>query len=499
MTVEDMEESTDMNKFDLDRKDAEGYFGVDAREDTPLLQRNHSYNALNDTADSLVSLLFSRSIVLSGASFKHSQASAQTTNTNASAGTISLPDKPSLDRLASTPSTFCSSMCMVLGLALYTMPALVSTGGIAILVLIVLLGLLSWYTTRLLLVCQRQRSKTIDDLDKRVYENYMEMGVESMQPYGHFLMQILIITSSLADIYTLIFCAQVSLDLLGKIIKLSKPMWILLWGLVSIPTYFIRRMSTLAWFGIIAMSIYVIVLLTSFTLIALETKQWTMLELVHTFSWESFFISYGVIANSYCIHLAAPAIEASMKKESHAKPMFKILFITNVIIKILFASIGALAFGPNCQDTITSNLSEGQYAFLARFINIGMAVYLFFELPLIMFVVFETCDLTFLPHFHLFNRSKVGTWAWIVLSRVTLAMSLIFVAVCLPRLELVISLIGTVRGTLISFVAPLYFYIKLRFRKLSTLSLVFHMFLLILVTFAGLSGMWVSIKDLIFD
>ena len=39
--------------------------------------------------------------------------------------------------------------------------------------------------------------------------------------------------STLADIYTLIFCAQVSRDLLSHHVAVSKEWWIVAWGLVS--------------------------------------------------------------------------------------------------------------------------------------------------------------------------------------------------------------------------------------------------------------------------
>ena len=471
-------------------------------ETTPLIYSSRAQHPLSQSVlfkqmasgriDSASNFMYSRSIILSGAGVTRPLKKVMESRT------LSLPDKPSDDRLASTASTYCNSMCMIIGLGIYTMPSLASTGGISVLALVLLLGFLSWYTSRLLLTCQQQQSRSQVNVTKRVYENMVEVGRATIQPYGDVMMQVLIMSSALADIYTLIFCAQVTIDLLDKYVQLSKPLWIVIWGLVSIPTYFIRRMSALAWFGIIAMMIYSAVILSSFTLLCLQPKVWGYVEVSNVFNFETVCIAYGVIANSYCLHLAVPAIEASMKHAKHASPMFDGLFASNILIKFFFAGVGVLAYGNDCRETVTTNFAIGDYPGVARFVNVGMAVYLFFELPLIMFVVFETVDLSFLPRFHLFNQSKVGNWCWIVLSRVTISILLVFIGVCVPKLKYVISLIGTIRGTVISFLLPIYFHTKLKRRHLSRFRIGFHILLMFLTAVAGCAGFWYAMKGLIF-
>lgn len=466
-----------------------------SRQQTHPLSQSVLYRKMmkGKLGDSLSEFVYSRSIVLTDQSV-----TAQVSRTVMESRTLSLPDQPSDDRLASVAASYCNSMCMIIGIGVYTMPYLAAHGGIAVLGLILLLGWLSWYTASLLLEAQQQQSRSRPNVTKRVYENVVEVGRATIKPYGDVVMKILIMSSALADVYTLIFCAQVTIDLLAKLTNLSKPTWILIWGMASTPTFFIRRMSALAWFGTIAMAIYSAVIISSFFLLCIQPKEWGFVEVSKVFDFETLCVAYGVIANSYCLHLAVPAIEASMKHQKRAVNMFKALFSSNTLIKFVFASMGLLAFGDLSRETVTTNFSIGHYPNMAKFINVGMAVYLYLELPLIMFVVFETVDLTFLPHFHLFNQSQAGIWSWVFLSRVTLSTALIFIGVCLPKLKYVISLIGTIRGTFISFMLPLYFHTKLKRRHVHKARIIFHIVLMVLCAIVGCCGLWFAVKGIIF-
>ena len=396
--------------------------------------------------------------------------------------TLSLADIPSDDRRTSNVIFFFSTLSMITSLSVFALPFLVAHCGITALVMIVIIGGLMCYTCMLINECQYQVSK--DGTKKRVYQSYVDMGRDSISWHGDTVMKFFVASNVMTDIYILIFCSQITVDLLRNVVHFDKRVWAVLWICAAFPLFFIPRMSILAWFGFFSLVFYVIGSVLAFVLMVMTWHEWSYKHINPSFSIKHFFIGYGIIINSYNLHLAVPVMEATMIHPENYKVLTCAAYGLCTVKKVVFATVGALSFGIITQGSVLSNFQGSAFALTIPTL-IGISMYLMY--PTSVFVVFDMADNFLLPKISYFNKNNKKT-LWILVSRVLTTGFVLIVSVCVPNFEMVTSFVGNVRGTFITVILPVYFYLKIRRRHLSLLSKIFH-WLLIIISFAfGFTG-----------
>ncbi|XP_057293751.1 proton-coupled amino acid transporter 1-like [Hydractinia symbiolongicarpus] len=403
--------------------------------------------------------------------------------------TVSLADIISLDRYTPTVVSTFTTLTMITGLSIFVFPLLVSHCGLYIIPLLITIATISCYTSHLIHKCQYQTSK--NGFRKRVYENYIDLGKMCIKWHGEGLMKLLVASSVLTDVYSLVFCARISTDLLSQYINFDRQVWMIIWIGLVFPLFSIRKMSFLAWFGFIAIILYVAGLCFVFALLIWHYDLWSWQNINPKFDVKYFFVGYGIIMNTYNLQLAVPAIEASMKKPQDFPAMNITTFASNTVLKIFLAITGAAAFGVNTQSSLLTNLIP--FGVYASVINALIGLYMYTQYPTSMFVVFEMLDLYVLPKFLLFKKGEKSEWGWIVLSRLLLSVFIAFVAICLPNFELLTGFIGNIRGTLTSIILPVYFYMTIHKRRLSKCSIVFHWMLIAISSLFAITGATFSV------
>jgi len=409
--------------------------------------------------------------------------------------TLSLPDLASDDRFTHPLVSFFTVLGMLLGLSVFALPYLVARGGITMIVMIILGGLLTCYSALLINSCQYQESKTNPGTKKRVYENFVDLGKGTIKRKGDLAMQLLTSTNLMSDIYCLIFCGQVTVDLFKNLVDIEIRVWMIIWMAFVVPLFFITRMSILAWLALVGLVMYVICLAMSYGVLISSFNKWTFKNINHPFDYETFFIGYGIILNCYNVHLAIPALEASCKKPKSFPTVVKTSFAVNTVLKISIAVMASAAFGLQTQGSFLVNLSS--FGIITTVINCVTAVYLYAQYPTSMFVVMEMIDTHLQPHFYLLRKGTPGHYVWMVLTRVLVGVLLIFIAVCIPSFELVAGFVGNLRGTLTTLVLPVYFYLRIKKRSISRASRIFHWGLIVFGSLMGLVGMAFSVKGMI--
>lgn len=411
-----------------------------------------------------------------------------------SSKTISLADIPSFDRLTPTLVSFFTEMSFITGLSVFAIPLVVANCGIPMLIGLIIGGILLCYATHIINLCQYQISKT--GVRKRIYENYIDLGRAALTWHGETIMKIMVGSSVLTDIYTLIFCAQISKDLTNGYLKLDDRVWMLIWMAVVFPLFFIRRMSALAWLGFFSLVFYVAGLSGLFGLLVYHHDMWNWKNLIpEHVSISYMFIGYGIIVNSYNVHLSMPAVEASMKHPKSYSKMNNTAFAVNTILKLFLAITAVATFGINTQGSVLANFIIFGRAAVA--INVLIGLYMITQYPTSLFVVLEMVDMYGMPKFSIFKKGHWSEWAWMFLSRLIITVFIVFVAVSIPNFEMVTGFIGNIRGTLATLVFPIYFYLKLHGRSISKLSRIFHLCLIVIVSCLGLAGATCSILGML--
>ena len=408
--------------------------------------------------------------------------------------TISLPEMISSDRMASTSLTFLNTLSLCTGISCLAIPFTVAYGGIPALILNFFFGLLSWYTSNLTLECQFQKSKS--GKRKRVHATFMDIGIAAFPKYGTKIMKAVILSSVLTDIYALILLGEaISNAVKIQSIQLSSQEWMPILGCLIFPFFFITKISILAWFGTASLICFTTALAVTVGYLCHNASQWNVSHLLTPFNLKYFAIAYGILLNSYNIHLTIPSVESGMKEPERCKKVIGAAFIINIIIKVSFGIFGALMFGHFVRQSVTNNLDVHQISLV---VNIFIALYLVFTFPISLFVIFEMIDIYFLPHFALFSKEdKISYSIWVVLTRLLVLCFIIFVAVSVPEFGLVVGFIGSIRGTLIAIVLPICFYLRLKWRKISHTSKSFHLVILFVCSAFSIIGTYYSVKGMV--
>uniref|UniRef100_A0A183C7J2 Aa_trans domain-containing protein n=1 Tax=Globodera pallida TaxID=36090 RepID=A0A183C7J2_GLOPA len=163
--------------------------------------------------------------------------------------------------------------------------------------------------------------------------------------------------------------------------------------------------------------------------------------------------------------------QGSMQKPDEFKPMLALSHIAAAIFKALFGLIGFLTFAEFTQKEISNSLPNQGFKVLVNLVLVTKAL-LSYPLPYFAIVqllsdnlfrggvqlggLFSSCYGT---------DKKLREWALAL--RILLILWTLWMALSVPYLVELMGLIGNITGTVLSFIWPAYFHLKLRGHKCS--------------------------------
>jgi len=403
--------------------------------------------------------------------------------------TLSLPNIASIDRLTPDVIFFFNLLSYITSLSVFAIPLFVARCGLPFIALIVLIAALVWYTAILVHKVQYQVSSK-DGSKKRVYTSYHELGVKTIKYKGGFIMNCIISTNILSDVYTLIFCAQVAVDLTKDVFQMDIRIWMVIWITMAFPLFFIKRMSVLTWFGFFGLILYTIGFTIAVVTLVSKEQQWSFSNVNPTFSYVDFFVGYGVVLNSYNFHLAIPGLEATMKNPEKYIPLTTSAIAVNTVVKIALAVIGAATFG---MATTGSVLSSFQFSIVSLIMNVFIGLSMFLVFPAWVFVSMEAIEGGLYPSVSRFHKIKHFKTLWFVFCRVMVTVFILVLAIAIPNFEMVTSFVGNIRGTIAVIVLPIYFYITINKKKISRCSYIIHVIIMVVFMLFGIAGATASV------
>ena len=411
--------------------------------------------------------------------------------------TASFPDVPSNDRKASTVMTSMNMLCLIQGVSMFAIPFVTAEAGLPVLIAIVLLGFCNWYAVHLISECQHQISASQPGYLKRIYPTYLDIGAAVFPTYGKKIMTFINLSTALTSVSYFILLGQVTFDLLSRTLNLhvSPQVLMCLWAALVFPSLFIRRVSVIAKFSCIALMSLTASLIICYSVLIAKYKEWDLHNLKVTFNLGNVLMACGVVSNSFFLHLIAPAIEGSMKKPEQFKTASAISYFINTLLKVGFGLIATLTLGSKVRQSVTSNLTSSLPILVS--ISIFIILNLFSSFPISLCVVFEMLDTNMMPMFHLFHGTRIGSWAWFVLSRLLVLASVMLIAVSVPQFGLVVSFIGNVRGSVVALFLPVYFFLNLKWRHIGITSRIIHIILAVFYLALGIGGAYYSLEAII--
>ena len=257
--------------------------------------------------------------------------------------------------------------------------------------------------------------------------------------------------------------------------------WMLLTGIFLLPLSFLKSLhhvSTLSFWC--TMSHLVInVVIFAFCLLYLPDWGWSKVKM--SLDFENFPISLGVIVFSYTSQIFLPTLEGNLIDRSKFNWMLDMSHIAAAIFKSLFGYVCFLTFQNDTQQVITNNLHPPAFKGL---VNIFLVVKALLSYPLPYYAACELLEKWFFhpPEtifptiWHLDGNLKV----WGLAFRLGVVLVTVLMAVTIPHFAILMGFIGSFTGTMLSFVWPCYFYLKLKGGTLEASTVGYNLFIIFL-------------------
>ena len=275
--------------------------------------------------------------------------------------------------------------------------------------------------------------------------------------------------------------------------------WMVICGIFLLPCGYLRNLhhvSTLSfWCMVTHVIINVIILAYCFS----EAPNWAFSKVRFGLDVVQFPIALGIIVFSYTSHIFLPTLEHNMVDRSEFPKMLDYSHYAAGAFKSLFGYVGYLTWADDTEEVITNNLRSPRFKCL---VNIILVVKALLSYPLPFYAAVELLEKTYFRGkpktvgpsvFDLNGELKV----WALGFRTLIVVLTVLMAIFIPHFAILMGLIGSFTGTMLSFIWPCYFHLKLKFGKLEWTYVALDWFIIGLGSLLGVIGLTTSFYALI--
>ena len=409
----------------------------------------------------------------------------------------SIIEKMSDDRGASFGLTMFNILPALLGSALFTIPYAISIGGYSTIPIFILIAMFADFTCLLLADCMYEVSPRSRRL-KRTKLDYVEIAEAAFGRHAARLINFTLVFYLFAsNIVVLVLIGKSFYSILSRYTDLSLNAMMAIFSILVLPTLFIQRLSHLAYLSLISTLAIIVGSIATMAIFIVKNKSWrTNSGAVPDFNWEGFALALGMWSYTVVPHTIIPQVEACMRQPEKFRKAVHLSFGISTPIKIIFSVIGALTYGSSTQALVTKNVVVSSYP-VSVLANAVICVYAVCNFPLNFFVVCDAFDSVTLGAKHI-NLKKGGKFhpLWILLTRPVLVGIGLGIGMVVPYFGLLVGILGSFLGTLLVFVFPCVFHLKLKWKKQSLLWNMLEIVVLFIGSAVGVIGLYASVKGL---
>lgn len=416
-------------------------------------------------------------------------------NLRSASMSISMLAKPSDDRKANSFLAGWNVSNLIQGTGILGVPYAVQQGGWAAVAMIFLVAFLCCHTGKLLIECMYEKSKKTG-IKRRLRINYPEVADAVLGHKGKVVVSIVQVIEMFGGaIMYIVLLGTIWNDMLKNYVpRLGIKEYAAINCCITLPSLFITKMSIISWLSMFSvfslMSSLLVLIIFCFTQIPL----WSI-ENIPPFDPQTFPIGFGIIVFSYTAHAVFPSIEGSMAKPKQFNTMMNSSFLLAALVKGALGTFMVLTYGKGTAEVATVNLS-GHFSF--SYAASGLVVTnVLLAMPLGMFVVSATFDDAFLTYFPRINKETKYFWVWLLITRPLLLTVALFTAIEVPHFGLLMGVIGSFTGSLLCFIFPCWFHMKLRWDSIKIWEVILEVIIMIFGIIAGGLGLAFSGKTLI--
>ncbi|KAL8581581.1 hypothetical protein ACOMHN_049138 [Nucella lapillus] len=266
----------------------------------------------------------------------------------------------------------------------------------------------------------------------------------------------------------------------------------------------LRRVSTLSlWCTVAHMLINLIILVYCFS----QAGRWHWADVQVRIDIWTLPIALGIIVFSYTSQIFLPTLEGNLRDRGRFSCMMRWTHVAAAVFKALFSYLGFLTWGAGTKEVITNNLPHPAFRILVNLMLVAKAL---LSYPLPYFAAVELLQTAMFqdrrPHEGRGGDGGGGEGRWFpgclddtgrlkvwgVALRLLLVLFTTVLAIVIPHFTLLMGLIGSFTGTMLSFVWPCYFHLKIKWYCLGWSARILDITILLLGLLFGSVGMYYS-------
>lgn len=410
-----------------------------------------------------------------------------------------------------------------------SLPYAVLHGGWFGVIVLVSYAYIACYTGKILVSCLYECNEAGELV--RVRDSYVSIAKVVMgEKYGGKMVNIAQnIELLMTCILYIVLCGELMIGSFPEA-GIDQASWMMISACILLPCAFLRDLHSVSmlsfWCGVSHIAINVIIL--GYCL--LQIFDWHYSQMSFHLNMQTFPVTLGIVTFSYTSQIFLPTLEGNLRDRSKFHLMLDWSHHAAAAFKAIFALLGFLTFGQATQEVITNNLPTRGFKI---FINLILAVKALLSYPLPYFASAGLIETTLFKRKPTVNSHPHGygpqplpsCWhrdgeyrVWAVALRVLLILLTLGMAVTIPHFgelldqniidlidlkilffhtALLMGLIGNFTGTMLSFVWPCYFYMKLKWNQLSMQTIALNVFIIFAGGLSGLIGIIVSFNRLV--
>lgn len=342
----------------------------------------------------------------------------------------------------------------IAGSGVLALPKAVDSTGWVGLVLIVVCAIASAYTGAILgrawLIVQSRNPQ----YQSHVVDPYPIIGEEAFGKFGRYLVSVSInFTLFGVSVVFLILAADNIEDMLKTVTKdISFCYWIILLAAALVPFVCLgtpKDFWPIAVGATCATAIACILLLIR--MLYEEHKGDSPTNVIHSRQeFVSFFTAFGTIVFAFGGHPAFPTFQADMRNKADFKWAVLLGYFIVMAMYLPTSAAGYFVYGNTVQDNILDSVDTSAIKYI---VQILITLHLLFGFVIVINPFCQEIESKFgVPHHF--------TWKRLV-ARPVMVLCVLFVAETIPRFGAILSLVGGSTTTLLAYICPSVFYLKL--------------------------------------
>ncbi|KAK6042420.1 transmembrane amino acid transporter protein [Cooperia oncophora] len=230
-----------------------------------------------------------------------------------------------------------------------------------------------------------------------------------------------------------------------------------------------------------------------------EVRSWSFSSVTFALDINTLPTMIGVVVFGYTSHIFLPNLEGNMKEPKEFKWMLKWSHVAAALFKAVFGLFGFLTFGELTQPEISNSLPNQGFKVV---VNLVLVIKALLSYPLPFYAAVQ------LLKDNLFRGTKTTPFTgcyspdgslreWALFLRILLLLFTLFIALSVPYLIELMGLIGNITGTMLSFIWPALFHLRIRGETMVNRDRRFDQMIIGLGCSICISGVYFSFMELL--